>query len=160
MTENAMEQQMSKDRFLQLLGTYGPDISKWPADVQQRAHVYSNRNPAHFASEMEVEIALEKLLATRPTAIPNSALRLKILQSFDKNAQQQEFNFLGLMNTLFGFNRHSSKLAFASMALLMICGGFAGYTGYEIIMGVDPSSEFVFDAVTDPSFSLDEELGT
>jgi hypothetical protein len=65
---------MTEERFLQLVGAYGADPSRWPADERAAASAYLAANPELVAACVTAEAELDALLA-------RTALRRRIVSA-------------------------------------------------------------------------------
>lgn len=79
MTETPHE--MSEARFIELIGCYGADLTRWPGDERIRAEELMRNAPHRLRDVWESERLFDLLLAADVEAPPSVALEARVLAS-------------------------------------------------------------------------------
>jgi hypothetical protein len=81
MTDPAVDQAMSPDRFAQLTWMYGGDAERWPAAEREAASRLAVAQPALTEPLIEEARRLDRTLDAAPSARPSRELRDRIVQA-------------------------------------------------------------------------------
>jgi hypothetical protein len=74
-----MGQAMNETRFMELLGAYGADMSRWPEDDREAAEVFLESAPHRIKDIWESERTFDHLLALEKDGPASIALEAKVL---------------------------------------------------------------------------------
>lgn len=72
-------QEMSEARFIELIGCYGADLTRWPADERVRAEELMRNAPHRLRDVWESERLFDMLLAADVEPAPSVALETRVL---------------------------------------------------------------------------------
>lgn len=72
-------QEMSEARFIELIGCYGADLTRWPADERVRAEELMRNAPHRLRDVWESERLFDLLLASDVEPAPSVALEARVL---------------------------------------------------------------------------------
>lgn len=116
---------MNRARFEHLLEAYGADFSRWPADERAAAEAFARAHAAEIAAPLAEARALDALLDTARTELPDTSLAAaRIMRGFTR-ASAPVFNQRVLM-------------ALAASAML---GVLIGYGGGRFAPAAAPAQE-------------------
>ncbi len=73
--------EMSETRFIELIGCYGADLSRWPQDERARAEFLMREAPHRLRDVWESERLFDMLLALDVEAEPSIELERRVLSS-------------------------------------------------------------------------------
>ena len=145
--------EMTNERVLELIATYGAEPMSWPEDERDAAQACISADPDAFATALEDARALDLLLAAEDVPEPSVALTETILAQAPVAPKKRTGLFDGLSSFLFPQGvRWPAGAALASLVMGLV-GGYAyastgiGYdqadSAYYSAFGLDSGGDWV-----------------
>ncbi len=126
-TDDVPQNEMTPEAFADLLDRYGPDLARWPEDLQGPARGVLDRSEDARTALREAE-ALATLLDQAPAGEVHAALTARVLAgapgAVQKSADGWLRGVMGLLWPEFGWVRPA-----ALMAASLVAGLYVGVTG-------------------------------